>query len=303
MTPLKPLLRLLRISQLSVFMIIFGLIGLISLLLLHAATPTVNVEVESGAITGNATVLTDTTASGTGNTAVKFGASTSVTPYGSIPGTWSLVFDDEFNNTTLDTNKWNVEGPRSPNNSQEQDCYAPSAVSVGSGALNIAILNTPCTVGGNTWPYTGGQLDSHGHFDTTYGYFEAHVYVPGSGGKISNWPAWWLVGQSWPADGEIDQFEGYMGGAGWHYMNSSQQWQGSYQSQDYTGWHIYAVNWQANKVTYYYDGVQVGQITSGLTTSLPLHLMLDNTTAPEGNVGGPQAIPAIMKVDYVRVWK
>lgn len=229
---------------------------------------------------------------------------------GSTSGTgasgWgSLSFDDEFSGTSVSSSKWTIEN-QTPNNDQEYACYSPSSVSEGGGDLSIALLNKSCSVGGKTYQYTGGQLDTKSQFMQTYGYYEARLYTPGSGGQIYNWPAWWLVGANWPDNGEIDTFEGFHGSAGWHFMYPSggnPVWQGGQQSgQDFTGWHTYAVDWQSGSIKYYYDGKNVGTITQGVTSS-PMDLRLDNTTAPQNNVGGPISVPQTMKVDYVRVWK
>jgi hypothetical protein len=56
-------------------------------------------------------------------------------------------------------------------------------------------------------------------------------------------PAFWLVGTSWPANGEIDVFEGIGGAAYSSYHNVSNPEQGySLQTPgDFTGWHVYGV--------------------------------------------------------------
>jgi beta-glucanase (GH16 family) len=85
--------------------------------------------------------------------------------------------------------------------------------------------------------------------------------------------------------------------------NGDSVWQGGVQTgQDFTGWHVYGVDWQPNAITYYYDGVKVGTITSGVTNQ-PMQLVIDNTTSPVGNQAGPIVVPAPMKVDYVRAWQ
>lgn len=226
---------------------------------------------------------------------------------GTGAGGWgSPTFDDEFSGASVNTSKWAVEGPQAPNNTQEYDCYSPSSVSVSGGYLNLALQNKSCSVGGTSYQYTGAQMDTENKFSQAYGYFEARVYAPGSGGTIDNWPAWWLTGENWPANGEIDIFEGFHGSAGWHFMYPSggnPVWQGSFQQgQDFTGWHTYAVDWQPGSIKYYYDGSVVGTITQGVT-SAPMFLLVDNTTGPQNNVGGPVSVPQTMKVDYVRVWK
>jgi beta-glucanase (GH16 family) len=229
----------------------------------------------------------------------------SVEPLG-VSGNWSLKFDTEFTGTTLPSS-WNAEGPRLPNNSQEYDCYSPNNVSVGGGSLNMALTDTSCTVDGKSFQYTGSQIDTDGHFNPTYGYFEARVDAPGSNGQIWNWPAWWMWGSPWPESGEIDIFEGLDGYAGWHFDHADSSgnsvWQGSTQTgSNYTGWHVYGVDWQPNSITYYYDGVKVGTITSGVTNQ-PMRLVIDNTTSPVGNQAGPIVVPATLKVSYVRAWQ
>ena len=66
---------------------------------------------------------------------------------------------------------------------------------------------------------------------------------------------------------------------------------------DFIGWHTFASSWQAGVVTYFYDGVQVGQITTGITSTSE-YLIL-NYTLNASIVG---AVPNEMLVDYVRVW-
>jgi beta-glucanase (GH16 family) len=113
-----------------------------------------------------------------------------------------------------------------------------------------------------------------GKFQFTYGYAEARIYVPAAGTQIANWPAWWMDGQNWPTDGEIDVLEGLAGTAQWHFHNPSGA-PGGDAGPGYTGWHVFAMLWQPGSVTYYYDGVQVGRLTSGITAS-PMYLVLGN---------------------------
>ena len=43
----------------------------------------------------------------------------------------------------------------------------------------------------------------------------------------------------------------------------------------YSGWHIFAALWTTSSVTYYYDGVQVKQYTTGIA-SAPNYILIDN---------------------------
>ena len=52
-------------------------------------------------------------------------------------------------------------------------------------------------------------------------------------------------------------------------------------------------------MTYYYDGVEEGTITTGIT-SAPMFIALDNTVHA-GDSG--TTLPDSMQVQYVRVWQ
>ena len=222
-------------------------------------------------------------------------------------GWGSPTFQSIFNGTSVNTSQWKVEGPTAPNNSQEYDCYSPSNVSEGGGTLSLKLTSTKCTVGGSSWPDTGAQMDTQSTFNQTYGYYEAPVYFPGSGSTVANWGAFWLTNENWPTDGEIDTVEGYHGTAGYHFEyapSGSAIWQGGQASGNYTGWHIYGVNWQANAITFYYDGKEMGSYTTGTSyNDKPMFILLDYTTAPQNDVGGPSVVPDTMQVQYVRAWK
>jgi len=58
-----------------------------------------------------------------------------------------------------------------------------------------------------------------------------------------------------------------------------------------------AGSWQPGSPTFYYDGVEVGRQTSGVTSSA--HYVIANLAVS----GSEIAVPQTMKVDYVRVWK
>jgi beta-glucanase (GH16 family) len=143
------------------------------------------------------------------------------------------------------------------------------------------------------------MINSNGKYNFTYGYMEARVWTDGST-ELSNWPAFWADGQNWPADGEIDVVEGLNGQACWHFHYTGGG-PGGCATGNYAGsWHTFGADWEPNSITYYYDGAQVGQITSGVT-SAPMYLILN--LAVDQSYGGPMQVPGTMRVDYVRVWQ
>ncbi len=207
-------------------------------------------------------------------------------PSSGTAGPWNVVFDDEFNGSSLNTADWTPYW-FSDGASSNQTTMDSSNVSVSNGMLNLELT-----------PSSGGLVSSNGKFQFTYGYVEARVYLPASGSEIANWPAVWTDGQNWPADGEMDIMEGLGGQACFHF-HSDAGGPGSCASGNYTGWHTFGADWEPGSVTYYYDGQDVGSITTGITSS-PMYLILENSG---GSYGGPSSTPSDMQVDYVRVWQ
>jgi beta-glucanase (GH16 family) len=225
-----------------------------------------------------------------------------------VSGDWALKFDSEFNGTSLNAQwsaGWYGSGITPPANSQEDDCYDPAEVSEGGGVLNLSLIQKSENCGGQK-DYAGGLVSTRGNFSFTYGFIQARVWLPGlpgNPGQVANWPGVWADGQNWPQDGEIDIAEGLGGGVCAHFHGPADP-QGigagggsGCPSGTYAGgWHTFAANWEPGSVTYYYDGADIGSVTSGVT-SAPMFLILDNATQ------GSALAPATMKVAYVRVWQ
>jgi beta-glucanase (GH16 family) len=68
--------------------------------------------------------------------------------------------------------------------------------------------------------------------------------------------------------------------------------------------HVYGVDWQADSVTWYFDGKVVKKFTRALAIPhKPMYILID--LAVGGWISFPDAktpFPAPMLVDYVRVW-
>ena len=224
-----------------------------------------------------------------------------------IPGTWNLVFSDEFEGTALNLAKWqpNWLGPNNAAitegvNGAEQNCIDPALSTVSGGNLHLRIISQTTTCAGVSQPYRAALVNSNGRFSFTYGAFEARMFLPAApDGEIANWPAFWSTGQDHPVTGEIDVMEGLGGRASWHYHYSGGA-PGAYPPGDFTGWHTFAANWQPGRIDFYYDGVPVGSQTTGVVNS-PHFLILDNVVS--ASVGGSTVPNVDVLVDYARVWK
>jgi beta-glucanase (GH16 family)/transcriptional regulator with XRE-family HTH domain len=268
----------------------------------------------SGTHKSAATVAPSSSAAAQGTAATPSDANasahTALRPAG-VPGAWKVALDSEFRGTSLDTSIWQPgwfgSGTTGPVNTLEAACYSSDNVLFpGDGSVHLRVTASPSTCKGKTEPYTGALLSSNPHdgrasggFEYTYGAIEARVYIPASSGsQIANWPAIWTDGQSWPATGEDDIMEGLSGKACFHF-HSTVGASGTCVAGSYTGWHTFASDWEPGSVTYYYDGVKVGQITTGITAS-PMYILLDNTVMAGS---GALATPADMQVAYVRVWQ
>jgi len=226
-----------------------------------------------------------------------------------VSGDWALKFDDEFNGTGLNTADWSTgwfgSGITAPANSSEDNCDDPAEVSEGGGVLNLSLVQQSENCGGQE-DYAAGVVSTMNTYSFTYGFIEARVWLPGvSGnpGEVANWPGVWTDGQNWPQDGEIDIVEGLHGQACAHFHGPDNP--GGIAAGDgngcaggnYTnGWHTFAADWEPGSITYYYDGTDIGSLTSGIT-SAPQFIVLDNAA------GGDLSTPATMMIDYVRVWQ
>lgn len=210
-----------------------------------------------------------------------------------VPGNWNLVFDDEFNGSSLDTSVWSPDWFGRTGN-MNNVTTSPSNVSVSGGDLNLTLSSSG--VGALVSSNPAGGASKGVQFATGY-YAEARIYFPGSGSRIYNWPAFWTDGQHWPADGEIDIAEG-LGQLTSNYHSPLGSNNGPFEGSGWAdGWHTYGVDREPGKNTIYWDG-KVIRTYSTDDSGAPEYLIL-NVGCASRCVTGPASE---VKVDYVRVW-
>lgn len=245
-----------------------------------------------------------------------------------------LVWSDEFNNETLDTNKW-FHQTFGPNGGQwfngELQHYTDSNTNsfVSDGNLNIVAKKEQVTLNGVTLGYSSARLNSKYAF--TYGRVDVRAKLPEGNGT---WPAIWTLGKNisetgaywqtqgfgttgWPACGEIDIME-----HGLHATNSVSSALHTPSSSGNTmntsskalpnvaeNFHVYSMNWSPNQITFMIDGVgyYTYNPTSKNASTWPFDLdqFLLLNVAMGGFSGTPDAnfTESAMVIDYVRVYQ
>ncbi len=259
------------------------------------------------------TTTTTVTPSATPTTAVKTasvppapGAGAAVSPYGQNAALYTTTFTDEFtgdlNRAVWNDKIWYEAAPGTKNYTVE------------NGALKI-------------WPardasgkFFNRTIDTDGKYYQTYGYFEVEAKLPVGKGT---WPAFWLFNHIDKRRPEIDVMEAYAGGTPpWGKvidgvahptMYAVTIWKdATVQAGMFkvptpdlsTGFHKYALKWEPNKQTFYFDGKEV----YSLNVTMPdrMYLMLDlwyGSASGQPDNSTPTGKANSYEVNYVRAWK
>ena len=232
-------------------------------------------------------------------------------PYGQSSTAYTLTFSEEFN--SYNTNVWN-------DHIWYESSNATKNYTVEDGKLKI-------------WPqrdaagnFFNRTIDTDGKFYQTYGYFEMEAKLPYGKGT---WPAFWLFNHeagAHPYRPEIDILEAYAGGgpnSGWSDSSlrptafASTVWpngiEGGAAAGTKTfanlgdlsaGYHKYAVKWEPNKITFYFDGKEMYSVNSSM--SHRMYIILDlwyGSASGTPDDSTPQGKGNSFEVNYVRAWQ
>ncbi len=254
--------------------------------------------------------------------------SSSTTP----PNFNNLVWADEFNGSgMIDTSKWfhqtQLPIPGSWFNGEIQHYTNRTDNSVvGNGNLSIIAKKETFTDQGYTKQYTSARLNSK--FAFTYGRVEVRAKLPTG---VGTWPAIWMLGQNiaelggywdnegygtlpWPACGEIDIMEHW--GSNQNYISSALHTPSSFGgtvnvggqtiSTVSTAFHIYELEWTANKMVFSVDGIVHYTYNPPVKNAQtwpfddPQYILLNIAIEPSIN---PNFTQSSMDIDYVRVYQ
>lgn len=224
------------------------------------------------------------------------------------PG-WRLMFQDEFDGNTLDTNKWNPKDPWERERNRELQAYVRDAFEVRDGVLRIKAEKRPAFYAGKERAYTSGMMTSYGKFSQEYGRFEIRCRVPKGKGL---WPAFWLLPDplNWPPEIDVLEILGHEPNKVYmtHHFRDEQKKHGSHGGSwagpDFSAdFHEFAVEWSPKAIVWFVDGVE--RFRSKKPIPLGKMYLLLNLAVGGNWPGAPDEkthFPAAFEVDYVRVY-
>ena len=219
----------------------------------------------------------------------------------SLTNGYTLVWQDNFNGTTLDeTNNWVVEVNGDGGGNNELQYYRRENITVGiepASGKNCLIINAKKeTFSGKTC--TSGRLKTAAKMTFKHGRIDASIKLPHTANGL--WPAFWMMGGDyplvgWPKCGEIDILEmgnsnGIKAGTQDKYYGSHYHWGESYNGGSYPNWgesrtttlgiqddfHLLTLIWDDNYLQTYLD-LDINP------SATPLSKMAINGTAVAGN--------------------
>lgn len=269
-----------------------------------------------------ATITIEDDDDNTANLEIPTGGYTTPTSY---PG-YNLVWADEFDGDSLNTNWWTYEiGDGCPGNcgwgNNELEYYRKENTSIVDG--NLVITAKKQSYGDRE--YTSSRLITKGKKQFKFGRVDVRAALPEGKGL---WPAVWMLGSNidavaWPACGEIDIMEltgdlpnrvlgtvHYGANVNEHqYKTGSKYLTGTDNFQD--EFHVFSIVWEADLIEFYVDDELYHTIMPASLNGAPYpfnkNFFFIMNVAVGGNLpGNPDAstaFPQFMIVDYIRVFQ
>jgi beta-glucanase (GH16 family) len=251
-----------------------------------------------------------------------------------VRGEWRLIWRDEFDGASIDTNKWTFDigngAPTLPgwgNNEKQFYTSRPQNAQVSNGILHI-IAQKEST---NGFSYTSARLKTKDLFARAWGRFEFRAKAPSG---LGYWSALWMLPEnsaygSWAASGEIDVME--IKGAEMNRVFGTIHFGGSWPKNAQAGaaykfanggtasdFHVYQLDWTTNTIGWSVDGVTYKKQTNWWSAGgpfpapfdQPFYILMNLAVGgnylknPEANtINARTEFPGELQVDYVRVYE
>lgn len=239
----------------------------------------------------------------------------------------TLTFGDEFNGNTLPEtlgSAWKTVFPgnlRTLGSNGELQLYVDknfvnawgvtpgySPFSTGDGTLTITAAPTGDNKASfNNFAYTSGMINTSDSVQFKYGYIEATAQLPAGKGL---WPALWLRSADSSVKAEIDLMEVLGQNTNFLYQTAHTDDGGIIKATRATvadmsaGMHTYGVDWQEDRITFYFDGKQMSSVATPESLKVPMYFIAN--LAVGGWAGAPDGTtqwPAEYKIDSVHIWQ
>jgi beta-glucanase (GH16 family) len=196
------------------------------------------------------------------------------------PGQWALVFNEDFDGSTLNTSRWSynypVDWPHGGHTHNHEAYMAEENVLVEQGLLRIKgeDLRHPLAPppeespwGFRSYNYTAGAIHTQGKFSVKYGYIEARMKFPE--GPTGFWPAFWTLNEAggWPPEIDIQEWLSNKPTTLYctYHFNTDRAPSYRQSSGDSIhpmpdlskGFHVYGVEWSAESIAWYFDNYKI----------------------------------------------
>ncbi len=230
---------------------------------------------------------------------------------------WNLVWREEFNGQSIDSNTWSKVERGSPDWKNTMTT-APKVFGIGDGRLHLKGFVNDDTAS-DPAPFLTGGLTSQGKYSFQYGKIVIRARFGSARGA---WPALWLLGNQggWPYNGELDLME--------HLNYDTSVYQTVHSGYNYTGsstqkfiqptiaqydYNTYGLEWDESKVVFTVNGAPTMTYSRDPAkgeTQWPfkqpfyiiLSMQIGGSWVGAGNPSDPN-YPIDMEVDWIRVYE
>ena len=237
---------------------------------------------------------------------------------------YDLVWQDEFDGSSLDLSKWDYDiGTGCPNlcgwGNEEKQYYRSQNVIVGNGVATIRARRESFEES----DFTSGKIVTRNIQSFQYGRIDVRALLPDGGQGM--WPAIWMLGINqptvgWPSCGEIDIMEMFGGGGKENRITGNVFWEeggpanvpSAYTVSGKTfasEYHVFSIEWDDSEIKWFVNNEEFKSFSTSRATRdafrLPFYFIMNVAVGgiPPGDPDASTDFPTEMRVDYVRYFQ